>query len=109
GWGGFLAAQVIADLKFVAPLRSAADFMSFVTSGPGSRRGLPWALGQSPDVPWEEGAWRTEFNQVYATVIRPEAARHGIDLSASDGQNALCEFAKFMKWTLDGGRGRGSG
>jgi hypothetical protein len=38
--GDFLAAQVVADLKHVAPLCDAADWHSFAEPGPGSVRGL---------------------------------------------------------------------
>src|SRR5262249_55290761 len=100
GWGDFLAAQVIADLKFVRPLRDAPDFMTFVVSGPGSRRGLNEVLGRPPNTPWRsEAAWHAEFKKLHEAVIRPEAARRGIDLSAPDGQNGLCEFSKFIKWS----------
>jgi alpha-glutamyl/putrescinyl thymine pyrophosphorylase clade 1 len=106
GWGGFLAAQVVNCLKYAGPLRSASDWWSFAASGPGSRPGLNYVLGRDPKAPWPESAWRAEFDKVYTDVIRPEAARLGVEFSASDGQSICCEFSKFMKWTAAGKPGR---
>ena len=38
--GGFISGQIVADMKYVAPLRDAPDWWNFAVSGPGSRRGL---------------------------------------------------------------------
>ena len=38
GVGNFMAAQIVADVKYVEPLRSARDWMTFAASGPGKRR-----------------------------------------------------------------------
>jgi hypothetical protein len=81
--GGFMSGQVIADLKFVEPLRSASDWMSFAVSGPGSRRGLNRILGRPLNAPRSETAWRTAFDRLRA-AIAPDLERFGLrDLSAS--------------------------
>jgi hypothetical protein len=55
--GSFIAGQVIADLKYVEPLRSAEDWETFAVSGPGSRRGLNLVLGRRADQKWDETYW----------------------------------------------------
>jgi hypothetical protein len=40
GLGSFIAAQVVADLKYIEPLNKRFDWQTFAASGPGSRRGL---------------------------------------------------------------------
>ena len=88
---GFMSAQIVADLKFVPPLRSAYDWMTFAVSGSGSRQGLNRVLGRPVDAPWTEAEWRREFDRLREAIM-PELQREGLgDLSAQDLQNA---FAK---------------
>lgn len=103
GLGSFMAAQVVADLKYARPLRQADDWWTFAASGPGSRRGLNRVLGRSQDSPWSEEDWRFE------------AERHRLEfnkcwehepLHGQDFQNALCEFSKYEKVRTGEGRPR---
>jgi hypothetical protein len=66
GVGDFLAAQVIADLKHVAPLQGAADWWTFAAPGPGSKRGLNRALGRNPEASWDKLQWLRELRQLHA-------------------------------------------
>ena len=82
--GSFMSAQVVADLKYVQPLRSAADWMTFAVSGPGSRRGLNCVLGRPVDASWTEAGWREEFDRLRA-AIAPDLEGLGLgDLHAQD-------------------------
>jgi 5-hmdU DNA kinase-like protein len=102
--GGFMAGQVIADWKYVEPLRSAPDFGSFVVSGPGSKKGLNRILGQPVDAPWTESAWQTAFRR-FEAAIRPELQRIGLgDLHCQDLQNVLCETDKYLRTKLGEGK-----
>ncbi|MEY9401743.1 hypothetical protein ABIF66_002944 [Bradyrhizobium japonicum] len=104
GVGSFMAAQVLADLKYVEPLRSAQDWMSFAISGPGSRRGLNRVMNRPPDAPWIEPAWRRAFGR-FEDAIRPELQRIGLgDLHCQDLQNCLCEIDKYLRCALGQGR-----
>jgi hypothetical protein len=95
GVGGFIAAQVIADVKYTKVLLEAPDWHIWAASGPGSRRGLNLVLGREKDNNWEEGAWlaalqdlRVQFNdKVGPTLI----------VHAQDMQNVLCEFSKYKR------------
>lgn len=103
--GGFMTAQIVADLKYVEPLRSAADWMTFAASGPGSRPGLNRLLGRDKDAPWNEAAWRREFDRL-REAIQPDLADIGLgDLHAQDLQSCLCEYAKF-EHIREGGKGK---
>lgn len=102
--GGFMPAQIIADLKYVEPLRSAPDWMTFAVSGPGSKRGLNRVLGRPADTPWAETEWRTEFDRLWAAVT-PDLQRMGLaDLHAQDRQNCLCEADKYLRVKSSEGR-----
>lgn len=103
GLGSFLTAQVVADLKYVEPLKSASDWHTFAASGPGSRRGLNRILGRSVKSPWSEDDWRQKLNKLQvATAVHLKRA--GIVLHAQDLQSALCEWDKYERARLGEGR-----
>jgi DNA polymerase I-like protein with 3'-5' exonuclease and polymerase domains len=94
--GAFLAAQIVADTKFVGPLAAASDWWDFVAPGPGSERGLNVAAGRDPQTPWTEDAWHATFKQL-RIAITPGLEKLGLRLSAQDLQNVLCEGFKYWR------------
>lgn len=90
GLGTFLAAQVVADLKYVEPLRSALDWQTWAAVGPGSLRGLRAVTG-IPDLP--EGHFLRVAQKVYAQVFEITQT----PLHMQDFQNVCCEFSKYWK------------
>ena len=106
GLGSFMAAQVVADIKYAAPYLGVSDWYTFAASGPGSRRGLNRVLGRPVDSPWREEDWRRALVPVY------EAARAYMrevcepPMHAQDVQNCLCEFDKYERTRLGEGKPR---
>jgi hypothetical protein len=96
GLGSFIAAQVVADLKYLPPLDKARDWQTFAASGPGSRRGLNRVMGNIPDKPWREQHWRNTLADLQE-AIKP------LELHAQDLQNCLCEFDKYERARLGEG------
>lgn len=104
GMGSFMAAQVVADLKYVEPLRSAADWWTFAASGPGSRRGLNRVMGLDPSDHWNEVEWYKTLRAIRGEV-NDRLVTEGMDkLHAQDLQNCLCEFDKYERARLKEGR-----
>lgn len=103
GMGEFMVGQVVADIKYAEPYRTAPDWWTFVASGPGSRRGLNYVYGRRPDHPWggEEG-WKKAFYPVYDRAVEFVAKAGMPGLHAQDLQNCLCEFSKYCR-VRDGG------
>lgn len=95
GWGGFMAAQVVADLKYTRYLQNAEDFMTFALSGPGSRRGLNVVMGAAPDSAWREEDWLGCLLELQAQTVRKMPKLPA--LHAQDLQNCLCEFYKYTR------------
>lgn len=105
GIGTFIAAQVVADVKYVPPLVFASDWAMFVAPGPGSRRGLNWVLGREPSAPWKDADWKEAFKVLYVKELLPLMDDGELPwLDAQNVQNCLCEFSKYMKAYTGQGR-----
>lgn len=100
GFGDFLAAQVVADLKNTPnhPLRLAEDWWTFSAPGPGSLRGLSrfWGCRVTP---------RTYDEAITNAWALVQPALSGRRLCRQDLQNCMCEFDKYMR-VLAGGRAK---
>jgi 5-hmdU DNA kinase, helical domain/DNA polymerase family A len=95
--GSFYRGQIIADLKYVEPLRSAPDWTTFAEPGPGSKPGLNLVLGRPADAPWTDAEWRGELRGL-RDEIAPDLERLGLgDLHMQDLQNCCCEIFKFLR------------
>lgn len=110
GLGSFMAAQIVADLKYFPPymgdlpipLDVVDDWWTFAASGPGSRRGLNRVMGHDKDKSWKEMVWRLTLGALIVETRPLLPAAIGTRMSAQDYQNALCEFDKYLRAKEDG-------
>jgi len=102
---GFLAAQVVADLKYLKPLSGAADWGNWATPGPGSRRGINRYFNLALDAKLPAIEWLARLHQVRSEVedLLPAHLR---DIHAQDWQNVMCEWDKYQRTVLGEGRPR---
>lgn len=109
GLGSFMAAQIVADLKYFPPFFSRElgiptsafeDWWTFAASGPGSRRGLNRVFGLPADKGWNERQWRNSLAELIAAARPLLPASIGTRLTAQDWQNCLCEFDKYERARL---------
>ena len=104
--GSFIAGQVVADLKYVRPLKDAPDFWSWAAMGPGSMRGLNYVIGLDPETKWKQNLFLERLQEL-AVLIEPLVKKAGMErLHNQDLQNCLCEFSKYEKVRLGHGRPR---
>lgn len=106
GFGSFMAAQVIADLKYVAPLNTAPDWWLWAASGPGSRRGLNRVMARSPNSTLREKQFEAELARLQIPILKLCDMASIPPLHAQDLQNCLCEFDKYERTRLGEGRPR---
>jgi hypothetical protein len=101
--GDFLAGQIAADAKHVAPLIHAADWRTFAVPGPGSERGLNRLCGRPLKASWSKAQWHATLLYLRAET---EAAFAGAGLDPLDAQNVqnwCCEFDKIERAREAGG------
>ena len=104
GVGSFMAAQIIADVKYARPYNKISDWYTFAASGPGSRRGLNRVFNQHPDSPWTEQEWKYLLDQLLFKLNSFVQDARLPSIHAQDLQNCLCEFDKYERIRLNEGR-----
>jgi hypothetical protein len=106
GLGTFMAAQIVADLKYTPLLMNTIDWYEWAAPGPGSMRGLNMVMDFEPTSNWPPGEWLKALQSLNEQVT-PVLEQLGIDkLHNQDLQNCLCEFSKYEKTRLGMGRPR---
>lgn len=107
GISSFLAAQVVADMKYAGPLRNAADWHDWAAPGAGSLRGMNRVLGRDIKSRYESGEWLDALSRLREETNRVLEGKFGwLKLHAQDIQNCLCEFDKYERVRLNEGRPR---
>jgi len=102
GFGSFMTAQVIADIKYHEPLLHASDWHTFAASGPGSRRGLNYVLGRDRSDNWVEDSFRTALLRLRDQLLPRFKANQMPEPHAQDVQNLLCEYSKYHRAVFEG-------
>lgn len=99
GFGSFMAAQVVADLKNTPdhPLYEADDWWLWSAHGPGSLKGLSyfWDKKVTPR------SYDTLINEAWGVVHEYVPA-----MCMQDFQNCFCEYGKYMRVKYDGGKSK---
>jgi hypothetical protein len=96
---GFLAAQVVADLKNTPGnhLAKAEDWWTWATPGPGSRRGVnrfyEWSVGRK----LTDDAWLMKMLQIKRVTGAMLPKRLLTTMCMQDWQNCMCEFDKYER------------
>lgn len=104
--GSFIAGQVVADLKYVRPLKDAKDWWTWAAMGPGSQRGLNRVLDLPVTVAWKPEEWLKRLQELQSNIDPLVRKARMERIHAQDLQNCLCEFDKYERVRLLEGRPR---
>jgi hypothetical protein len=120
GWGGFMAYEVVTDLRHTRYLRNAPDIYGWANAGPGAVRGLNRLWGRE----YTAGLGQEEANRMMRQLLRiangqaddrgPAVGPHVIAraslpagfLEARDIEHSLCECDKYLRVKLGQGKPR---
>lgn len=105
GIGSFMAAQIVADLKFARVMHKAPDWWDWAALGPGSIRGLNRMYNRDikTHIPQKEGL---AMMRNLLQDIMPMLHSHVTEISMQDFQNCLCEFDKYVRVLKNEGKPR---
>lgn len=101
GIGSFVANQVVTDLRYTPQFELAPDWETFITAGPGTRRGLNHIHGRPVRQAVPEEQATTEVLELRDMLVRVDQIRwQGIADCLHDPNNvsnSLCEFDKYVR------------
>jgi hypothetical protein len=98
----FVAAQFIADCKYVEPLARAPDWFTWAAPGPGSSMGLNIVCGRALEATWDKREFQHELRSLQ-DIVNPRLEAIGdAPLHAQDVQNVCCETSKAWRFMHDG-------
>jgi hypothetical protein len=102
---GFIAAQVVADLKHTPrnPLMLADDWWTWAAKGPGSQRGLNRYYGRPIKHTIPEDQFLPQL-QSMADAVYPMVYDTVKDLCMQDWQNVMCEYDKYERAISEEGK-----
>ena len=104
GFGSFLSAQVVADLKHTRWLCDAPDWWNWAAPGPGSTQGLNRIMGRPLETKVHPEQFIEEWKSVRRAVA-PTLRSRRVTMCLQNWQNCGCEFDKYCR-VKEGGRAR---
>lgn len=102
GFASFMAGQVVADLKFISPLKNAPDWHSWAPLGPGSIRGLNRYHNRLTKKSMRQDQGVAELLEIQRKIY----ICTGKDLPLHNVQNCMCEFDKYIRLKYENGKVR---
>ena len=114
GFSGFMAYEVVTDLRHTKYLNQAEDIMTWANAGPGARRGLNRIHGRPLKHPIKTRQLNEEMNSLLnkapqylaGTIDHGSSTTLCFSLEMREIEHCLCEFDKYERARLGEGRPR---
>jgi hypothetical protein len=97
---GFMAYEIVCDLRYTWVLRDAPDKLTWSNPGPGAKRGLNRLLGRPLDAPVKD--WPQQSQKILATCQK-RLGRTMPPFEMREVEHSLCEWDKFERARLQDG------
>jgi hypothetical protein len=105
GFSGFMAYEVVTDLRHTKWLKNAKDIMTWANPGPGAQRGLNRIHHRDLNKTIKKEQLNTEMKELLD--CSPDYLQgHMLPLEMRDIEHCLCEFDKYERTRLGEGRPR---
>lgn len=105
GFGGFVAYEVISDLRWTRYLINADDVMTWANAGPGAVRGLNRLLGRNVKASMRQEE-AVEYMQQLLELSKIYLDDHMPAWEMREAEHWSCEYSKYMKVVDGSGRPR---
>lgn len=104
GWGGFMAYEVVSDLRHTNYLNRAKDIRTWAHAGPGAKRGLNRIFEREVRKGLSNKQALEEMRQLLTVV--GSLWEHSPRLEMREIEHSLCEFDKYERVRLGEGKPR---
>jgi hypothetical protein len=108
GWGGFMAYEVVTDMRWTRYGKAWKDVNTFAHAGPGALRGLNRLLGRPLHASLPSVDALAAMSSLLARLSRewPKPSKKCPRLELREVEHSLCEFDKWTRAYLGEGRPR---
>ena len=104
--GGFLANQVVTDMKYTPILADASDRETFIVAGPGTQRGLNRLFDHDLKHAWGREEAAVALAELRKMVVAELPDFAGMMRDLNNVANICCEFDKYERVRLGEGKPR---
>lgn len=104
--GGFMAYEIVCDLRWTRLLYNATDTMTWCNPGPGAVRGLNRLLGRQLEAPFPQSLWEEHTKLLLGKVaaLKLKDVPHPVEMR--EVEMSLCEFDKMERLLWGQGRSK---
>jgi hypothetical protein len=95
GGSGFMAYEVVCDLRYTTLLEHATDKLTWSNPGPGAKRGLNRLLGRGLNEPVSRDLWQEESQRLLRVLTKQLPKMPPFE--AREVEHSLCEYDKMER------------
>ncbi len=101
--GGFMAYEVVSDLRYTEFLRNAEDINLWANPGPGAKRGLNRLMMREIKSPINQPLWEDQTQELLK-IVNKRLPKNMPRFEMREIEHSLCEFDKYLRARTKSGR-----